>query len=582
MLKDNFFLPVTTQDLKRLGWGGCDVILVTGDAYVDHPSFGAALLGRWLQSKGFRVGVISQPDWRSDADFMSLGRPSLFFGVTSGNMDSLVNHYTARKRIRSDDAYTPGGKTGKRPDRAVIVYTQALKRIFKNVPVVTGGIEASLRRIPHYDFWSDKLRNSILFDSKSDILVYGMAEKALLEIANAMRAGCGVEELVNVKGTVVKTSETSSKGVFLPEYEFGDPVNDFVVMSKIFYDNYRQREMFQKFRNKFLKHNPPSEPLTQSELDGLYRLPFLRRPHYKYGNKIIPAFEQIKLSITTHRGCFGGCNFCAISMHQGRVIQSRSPESISDEISTIASQDYFHGTLTDLGGPTANMYGMGCKSDSSICKRKSCLVPEICHHLNHDHSKLKEMLQKQNTKKNVKHIFVSSGIRHDLALLDKSYINLVSLRHVGGLMKVAPEHLSENTLRHMNKPSFTIYEKFVRTYFDCIKKINKKLSVVPYIIVGHPGSRPEDTVSLAMFLKKNNIKLEQVQEFTPTPMTVSTLMYYTQRDFDSGEKLYIPSMRETRLRKCLVQWYVRDNRKYIREFLKFAGRPDLISFFMSS
>jgi uncharacterized radical SAM protein YgiQ len=448
------FLPVSKKELKKIGWSKLDIIIITGDAYIDHPGFGAAIIGRFLESNGFKVGIISQPDWKSDQDFLELGKPELFFGITSGNMDSMVNHYTAQKKIRTNDAYSPEEKPGLRPDRATIIYSQKIRSLFKNAPIIIGGIEASLRRIPHYDFWSDKVRNSILFDSKADILVYGMAEKPILEIARELQSGTQINELKNIKGTVVSSKKVTEKDhILLPEFSKNFTKEDFFEMYQTFYENYFKEVIYQKFSNRYLKHNLPSEPLSTAEIDNIYNLPYARLPHPIYKNKKITAFEQIENSITSHRGCFGGCYFCSLSIHQGRTIQSRSIGSIINDIKNISQKDYFKGTISDIGGPTANMYGMFCKKNlEKSCSIDSCIYPEICTNLKFSHKAQKILLKKCREIKSVKNLFITSGIRHDLALTDKEYIKEISENHTGGLLKLAPEHKSEKVLEYMNKP----------------------------------------------------------------------------------------------------------------------------------
>ena len=575
------FLPVSKKELKKIGWSKLDIIIITGDAYIDHPGFGAAIIGRFLESNGFKVGIISQPDWKSDQDFLELGKPELFFGITSGNMDSMVNHYTAQKKIRTNDAYSPEGKPGLRPNRATIIYSQKIRSLFKNAPIIIGGIEASLRRIPHYDFWSDKVRNSILFDSKADILVYGMAEKPILEIARELQSGTQINELKNIKGTVVSSKKVTEKDhILLPEFSKNFTKEDFYEMHQTFYENYFKEVIYQKFSHRYLKHNLPSEPLSTAEIDNIYNLPYARLPHPIYKNKKITAFEQIKNSITSHRGCFGGCYFCSLSIHQGRAIQSRSIGSIINDIKNISQKDYFKGTISDIGGPTANMYGMFCKKNlEKSCSLDSCIYPEICTNLQFSHEDQKILLKKCREIKSVKNLFITSGIRHDLALTDKEYIKEISENHTGGLLKLAPEHKSEKVLKCMNKPGFYKYEEFVKIFSEYSRKCGKKQFIIPYIIVGHPGSDLTDSIELALYLKKHNIKLKQIQEFTPTPMTISTMMYFTGRN-TSGEKICIPKGREIRLRKALVQWFEPGNKKLIIEVLKKANRKDLINYFL--
>jgi uncharacterized radical SAM protein YgiQ len=563
------FLPVNKQDLKSRSITSLDIILISGEAYIDHPSFGIAIIARYLEKYGYKVGIISQPNINSDADFLALGKPNLFFGISSGNMDSMVNHYTAQKKLRSSDAYSPDGITGLRPNRAVIKYTQKIKTIFKNIPVVLGGIEASLRRIPHYDFWSDKLRNSILFDSKADILVYGMGEKAILSIADLLSEGKSIKGITDVPGTVVPIKIPDKEGLILPEYTKQISKGTFHEFNVLFDKNFQNKTIYQKCLGRYLRHNPPQKSLTTKEMDDIYSLPFERKPHPKYGKKKIPAYEQIRLSITSHRGCFGGCSFCTIGYHQGKTIQSRSIKSTYQELELITREKYFHGTITDVGGPSANMYGLFCKLGiSDTCTRQSCLSPTICPHLETSSTKNKNLLKKLSSHPKLKHLFVSSGIRFDLALSDNNYIRTISKNHISGLLKLAPEHSVAKVLQLMNKPDFSLYEEFEKRYFKFSKEYNKKQFIVPYIIVGHPGETLEDTLELAIKLKQRNIKLTQIQEFTPTPMTLSTCMYYSGLNFFTGEKIHVAKGREIHLMKALIQWYKPENKKYIMEALK--------------
>ncbi len=577
----SLFLPTKPADLKALGWSQLDIILITGDAYVDHPSFGVAILGRYLESHGFKVGIIAQPDWQREADFKRLGKPRLCFGVTAGNMDSMINHYTARKKIRSEDAYSPAGKVGLRPNRATIIYTQKLKSIFKDVPVIIGGIEASLRRIPHYDYWSDKLRNSVLLDAKADLLIYGMAERSLLQVCRYLDEKININDLNDLPGTVslVKEIDENQPHVTIKEFSKKYSVDDFYQMTKLFQISNQTKTVYMPFAGRFLRHNPPAEKLSEKEMNLLYDLPYQRTPHPDYKGNTIKAYEQIKTSVTSHRGCFGGCNFCAIGLHQGKAIQSRSEASIKNELQLISRTKGFGGTISDIGGPTANMYGMYCKKHiEATCPRNSCLYPDICPNLSTSHRDLKKLLKDVTKLRDIQHIFVASGIRFDLAILDGEYIDLLSANHTGGLVKLAPEHTEDSVLQHMNKPSFKKYENFYKRFKQASNKNKKKQFIVPYIIVGHPGARLEDTIAMAVYLKKHNIRLKQIQEFTPTPMTISTMMYYTGRDLQ-GRKINVPKGRDLRLQKALVQWFVPKNRKYIFEALSKAKRLDLKHFF---
>lgn len=604
---------MTKAEMKTLGWNQLDFILITGDAYVDHPSFGTAIIARVLEKAGFRVGIIAQPDWKSDKDWLELGVPRLGFGISAGNLDSMVNHYTAQRKIRHNDAYSPNDEAGLRPDRATIIYCNKVRQLFKNIPIIIGGIEASMRRIAHYDFWQDKVRNPILADAKADILVYGMGEKPILEIAERLNSGIDIRDIKDIKGTVVfdssaflqkapqivvptqaeqghpelvegRSSDTASlvqhfdsaqcdKTEFdvtiLPDAESCSDKQTFLKMSQLFHHNFYEKVIYQKVAGRYIKHNIPSEPMDEKELDAIYSLPFMRLPHPEYEGKTIPAFIQIKDSITAHRGCMGGCNFCTIGYHQGKAIQSRSEKSIVKELETLSRTKTFHGTVSDIGGPTANMYGMKCKLGyPASCKRNSCLYPEICKQLDTSHKRVIDLLNKALNIKGINHVFVSSGIRFDLALKDDNYIRHIAAHHTGGLLKLAPEHTEPDVLKAMGKPGIKLYLDFCELFFNESKKAGKKNSVVPYIIVGHPGSTMSDAIKLSNWLKERNIRLEQVQEFTPTPMTISTCMYYTGLDFNTGETINVPKGRDMRLQKALVMWYEPENKALIKEALR--------------
>jgi len=575
------FLPMSLEEMNALGWNQCDIILITGDAYVDHPSFGAAIIGRYLESLGYKVGVIAQPDWHSDDDFKKLGPPRLFFGVTSGNMDSMVNHYTAQKKIRSKDMYSPDSRMGLRPDRAVIIYTQILKRLFKSVPVVLGGIEASMRRIPHYDYWSDKVRNSLLLDSKADILVYGMGEKPIRDIAKQLDSGTSVNDMKNIPGTVVTVQiPDTEKPVILPSLEESLEPRGFYHMSKTFHENYRQSPLYQPFAGRYLKHNQPTEPMSEKEMDAIYSLPFQRQPHPAYNGMEIPAFVQIRDSITSHRGCFGGCRFCTIGYHQGKQIQSRSQQFILNEIDDISHQKYYHGTISDVGGPSANMYGMYCsKHLEKTCKRDSCLYPDVCSLLHSSHDRQRKMIHAAHSHPAIKHLFIASGIRFDLSVNADDYIDDLAQFFIGGHLKLAPEHTNSLVLNAMGKPDISVYENFCRKFEKESHKMHKNQMVIPYIIVGHPGSGLKEGLDLALYLLKNNIRLEQIQEFTPTPMTLSTCMYFTGMDWETGKPIHVPKGREIRLQKALAQWFMPENRKYVMEALHKVHRSELMNQF---
>ncbi len=577
-MPDKFF-PVTDSEIRHLGWKQPDIILISGDAYVDHPSFAAAIIGRWLQYCGYKVAILPQPDWNNPESFTKLGKPRLFFGITAGNMDSMINKYTAGKKIRSDDAYSPDGRNDLRPDRASLVYSQIVHSLYKDVPVVLGGIEASMRRLPHYDFWSDKVRNSILFDSRAQYLVYGMGERAIGQIAAELEQDPQAE-LESIAGTVVITDKVPDNAVILPEYHQKFSTEEFREMHLIYERNYRTKAIYQNFAGRWLKLNPPAEPLSTAEMDTIYNLPFSRQPHPMYVGHKIAAFEQIKTSVTTHRGCFGGCNFCGIGYHQGKSIQSRSAGSILKEIRQIAEKDYFHGTISDLGGPSANMFGMFCRQGiSQTCLRTSCLYPEICPQLETDHKPLRSLLKKAARSPEAKHVFVASGIRFDLALTDQQYIRQIAEEHTGGLLKLAPEHKSSKVLALMQKPEFELYQEFLKLFNVFSRQADKKQAIVPYIIIGHPGATLADTIELAVYLKRENVKLRQIQEYIPLPMTASAMMYYTGKDLQ-GNNIHIAKGRELRLMKALIQWFEPRNRKLIIEALNNANRSNLINFFL--
>ncbi|MCX7847492.1 MAG: YgiQ family radical SAM protein [bacterium] len=579
-LEQPAFLPMTLAECARLGWEELDVIIVTGDAYVDHPAFGAAVIGRVLVGAGYRTGIIAQPDWRDPSAFMVLGRPRLFFGVTAGNLDSMVCHYTAQRKLRHDDAFTPGGRAGKRPDRACVIYAQMLRRCFKGVRIVLGGIEASLRRLPHYDYWSDTVRNSVLLDAKADALVYGMGERGVLELARGLAAGKEIEELADTRGVVTTTREIRVRdAVLLPPFEKVREAGAFFEYDHLVRSRYEEQVLYMPHGGRYLRHNPPAAPFTTEELDAIYALPFARRPHPSYKERI-PAYEQIKDSMVSHRGCFGGCHFCALAMHQGKTIQSRSEASLVAEAERMAADEGFSGVITDVGGPTANMYGMRCRRGMSMrCGRRSCLFPERCAYLVSDHTAHLRVLEALKKVPGVRKVFVASGVRHDLALEDDWYIRELAEKYVGGQLKLAPEHTQPVPLKLMGKPGIEVYEEFVERFTEYSRRAGKKQRVVPYILVGHPGTTLNDAIELARYLKRRNLKVDQVQEFTPTPMTVSTCMYFTGRDYETGARIHVPKGREVRLQKALVQWYKGENRKYVIEALRRAGREELMKEF---
>ena len=542
------YLPINQSDLKQRGWNSLDIILISGDAYIDHPSFAAAIIGRTLEGAGFKVGIIAQPDWKNDSSFQVLGKPNLFFGITAGNMDSMVNHYTAQRKLRNDDAYTPDGQIGKRPDRATIIYTNILKRLYKGVPIVIGGIEASLRRIAHYDFWQDKVRNSILADSKADILIYGMGERPITELAMLLEKGIKISEIQNLNSSVVfSATNPSAEDLALPDAEICADKNSFYQMTKTFENNYKDKVIYQKNAGRWLKHNPPAKPLTTEEIDTIYALPFEYKAHPVYNGHKIPAYEQIKDSLTSHRGCYGGCNFCAIACHQGRTIQSRSENSLLKEAKK------HRGTISDVGGPTANMYASYCSLNfPDNCPRRSCLVPQICPNLHINHLLQLEVLDKISKLPNIKYVFIASGIRYDMAVNDDKYIEAIAVKYTGGRLKLAPEHSVPKVLRLMGKPNIDSFEQFSKKFYSFTKKAGLKRKIVPYLIIGHPGTTIEDAYQLRNWLNRNKLVVEQVQEFTPTPMSISTCMFYSGLDYETGEPIHIPKPSEIRKQKNII------------------------------
>jgi uncharacterized radical SAM protein YgiQ len=550
------FLPTTLAEAQTLGWNELDIVIISGDAYVDHPSFGPAVIGRHLQSAGYRVGIIPQP--QSDEDFLALGTPRLFFGITAGNMDSLVSNYTAQRKRRNDDAYSPDGKAGLRPDRSSLAYANAIRRLAKGSVIVLGGIEASLRRIAHYDYWQDKVRASLLADTKADILVYGMGEKASLAITSALNEGKKAGEMTDIPGTVVFSPKApDAEDIVLPDNTACADKATFHRMTHLFQDNHQTKVLYQQNGGRWLKHNPPADTLAEQDLDKLYNLPFEYDPHPRYRGRTIPAYEQIKDSLTSHRGCYGGCNFCAIAAHQGRKIASRSPNSIVREARTLSIKRKKPVTITDVGGPTANMYRSLCSLDfPDSCKRRSCLVPRICQNLKPTHAEQLDLLSRLEALPEVNHVFIASGIRHDLALRSPRYIEELALKYTGGRLKLAPEHSVPNVLRLMGKPDTSSFEEFSREYYSACKKAGIKRQIIPYIIIGHPGTTVEDALELRKWLVKNRLRVEQVQEFTPTPMTISTCMYYTGLDYETGKPIHIPKPGEIRRQKELALWHL--------------------------
>jgi len=644
------FLPTSREEMDALGWDSCDIIIVTGDAYVDHPSFGMAVIGRVLEAQGFRVGIISQPDWSSKDAFMSLGKPNLFYGVTAGNMDSMINRYTAEKRLRHDDAYTAGNVGGKRPDRAVIVYSQRCKEAYKDVPVVIGGIEASLRRIAHFDYWSEKVRRSVIFDAKADILIYGNAERPLVEVAHGIAAGKTMDEMHDIRGTAVIRKEPlpgwrgsdstaidkigkidpipnpygaddvgCSKSEFkqagidlgaeakpitiqpprlkpwekvyvkLPAYEqvsVNKPL--YAHASRILHQETNPgcaRALFQRHGDRSVWVNPPAFPLETQEMDDVFGLPYQRVPHPSYGDEKIPAYDMIKTSVNIMRGCFGGCSFCSITEHEGRIIQSRSEQSIIDEIEQIRDKvPGFTGVISDLGGPTANMYKLRCKSKKaeSTCRRLSCVFPDICKHMDTDQTPTVNLYRKAREVEGVKKVLIASGVRYDLAIEDPNYVKELVTHHVGGYLKIAPEHTENGPLSKMMKPGMGTYDRFKELFEKYSKEAGKKQYLIPYFISAHPGTTDLDMVNMALWLKRHDFKLDQVQNFYPSPMANATTIYHTEMNSlknikNNKEVVSVPKgARQRRLHKAILRYHDPAGWPMIREALKKMGKAKLI------
>lgn len=589
--KRDLFLPVSLEDAKKRGWSELDIILVTGDAYVDHPSFGMAILGRLLEAKGYRVGIIAQPDWTSLDDFQKLGRPRLFFGVTAGNLDSMVSNYTANKKKRRQDAYSPGGQGGKRPDRATIVYTNRIKEAFSGVPIIIGGIEASLRRFAHYDYWSDKVRRSILLDARADMLVYGMGEKQILEIAQRLKNGEMITELTDITGVVYrrKSLEGLSSFLELPTYEeVAQDKKKYAEAFKIQYieqDPLRGKILAQKHGDQFIVQNPPAKLLSREEMDSVYDLPYVRNYHPLYeAAGGVPAIQEVKFSITSHRGCFGGCSFCAITHHQGRIIQSRSEESIIREAKLLTNMPDFKGIIHDVGGPTANFRLASCNKQKTqgACAHRECLYPQSCKTLEVDHSQYFALLKALRSLPKVKKVFIRSGVRYDYLLADKyadKYLAQLCEHHVSGQLKVAPEHVAKKVTDLMKKPGKEVYEKFRHKYQKINQQLGKKQYLVPYFIASHPGSGLKEAIELAEYIRDMGYNPEQVQDFTPTPGSLSTCMYYTGLDPFTGQKVYVPkTLEERQMQRALMQFRNPENYNLVYKALQKAGRLDLVGY----
>jgi len=577
------FLPVTAEEMRQRGWEQADIILVTADAYVDHPSFGVALIGRWLEKLGYRVAVLAQPDWRSVDSFRVLGPPRLFWGITSGAVDSRLNDYMALGHRRKQDLYSPGGVVGLRPDRPLLVYTARVREAYKGIPIILGGLEASLRRLVHYDYIEDRLKRSVLIDAKADLLVHGMGEKAVAEIARWLAAGEKMEELTNIPGTAYPLTQgrtAPSQAVRLPGLEEQQQEPARVMEAQILYQQQAHpggKPVIQDQNAAGIAVLPPAPVLTEAELDGLYDLPFTRKWHPRYDKAGgVPALEPVAFSLTTHRGCFGGCSFCSIYFHQGKQIGCRSISSLLSEADRCRAHPDFRGTLSDLGGPTANMYGMHCPQSSS-CSRTSCLFPEPCKNLNREYGPLLTMMEAMLRwkKEHAVHLFVASGVRHDLALFSPEYIRLLAGHFVGGHLKAAPEHTDPDVLRQMGKPSFALFEQFERQFQVASRQAGKEQYLVPYFISGHPGCGMEQAVGLCEYLVDRRWRVRQVQDFTPSPLTLSTAMYVAERD-PQGRKLYVPKGRkEKKLQMALLHYQEPASQKIVFPLLESLGRTAL-------
>ncbi len=581
------FLPVSADDLKMRGIEQLDFVYVCGDAYVDHPSFGHAIICRVLEANGFTVGIIAQPDWHGVDDFMRLGRPRYGFLVSSGNIDSMVNHYTVNKKIRSTDAYSPGGRAGMRPDRAVIVYCNRIREAYGDIPIVIGGIEASLRRFAHYDYWSDSVRRSVIFDSRADVIIYGMGERAIEDIANAMRDGIDISQ-TDFDGCcyIRKELDYTKDFILLPSFEdVKSDTKSYADATRIEYeeqDPIHGKCLVQKHGDRYLVQNRPSAVLSEKELDRVYELPYMNNWHPMYDAEGgIPALSEVKFSVAYNRGCFGSCSFCALSVHQGRIVTSRSKKSVIDEVTRMTAFSDFKGYVHDIGGPTANFSGPACDNQlkNGACKKRQCLYPTPCPNLKASHEKYADILREAAKVKGVKKVFVRSGIRYDYLLQDKDnrFFGELCRNNVSGQLRVAPEHISDRVLAKMGKPKRYVYDKFCERFYNESKKIGKKQYVVPYLMSGHPGSTLDDAIDLAIYMKRHNIHPEQVQDFYPTPFTRSTCMYYTGIDPVTMENVYVPKeYSEKQLQRALLQYSKPENRRLVEKALKTAGREDLI------
>ena len=587
----NFFLPVSKSDMKKRGWTQCDFIYICGDAYVDHPSFGHAIITRLLEAFGYKVGIIAQPDWKNKESITILGEPRLAFLVSAGNMDSMVNHYTVNKKRRHQDSFSPGGVMGKRPDYATIVYCNLIRQVYKKTPVIIGGIEASLRRMAHYDYWSDKVKRSILIDSGADIISYGMGEHSIIEIADALNAGIDIHDITFIKGTVYKTKTLDNLENYIELPSYDDIVNSKEMYAKSFYTQYKNTDPFtarilvEKVKEKmYVVQNPPAMPLTEVEMDDIYSLPYMRNYHPMYEKDGgIPALSEIKFSITSNRGCFGGCSFCALTFHQGRIIQVRSHKSIIDEAVQMTKDADFKGYIHDVGGPTANFRHTSCDKQltKGVCMNRQCLFPKPCPNLKIDHSDYIKLLRELRALPGVKKVFIRSGIRFDYCMCDSddTFINELCKYHISGQLRVAPEHISDNVLNKMGKPSNDVYEGFLKRYQRINKKTGKEQFVVPYLMSSHPGSTMKEAIELAEYIRDLGYMPEQVQDFYPTPSTLSTCMYYTGLDPATMDKVYTPvSHHEKAMQRALIQYRNPENYELVKEALIKNGRTDLIGF----
>lgn len=585
------FLPICKEDMEKRGWDQCDFVYVIGDAYVDHPSFGPAIISRVLESRGFRVGILSQPDWKTEESIQTLGRPRLGFLVCGGNMDTMVNHYSVAKKRRSTDAYSPGGVIGLRPDRAAVVYCNLIRRVYRTDPIIIGGIEASLRRLAHYDYWSDKVKRSILLDAQADLISYGMGERSIVEIAEALDSGLAVKDITFIDGTVYKTGSTESvyDAVVLPDYTaICENKEEFAKSFYIQYcntDPFSGKRLIEQYKEKqYVVQNPPAKPLSQQEMDEVYALPYMRTYHPVYEEKGgIPAIKELKFSLTSNRGCFGGCSFCALTFHQGRIVQTRSHESILEEAKLLTEDPEFKGYINDVGGPTANFRHPSCEKQmkKGVCPNKQCLFPAPCKNLTVDHRDYLKLLKRLRELPKVKKVFIRSGIRFDylVADSDETFFRELCEHHVSGQLKVAPEHISDAVLKMMGKPENAVYEKFIGKYHKINQMLGKNQFVVPYLMSSHPGSTMKEAVELAEYLRDIGYMPEQVQDFYPTPSTISTCMYYTGLDPRTMKPVYVPkSPHEKAMQRALIQYRNPKNYELVKEALIQAGRTDLIGF----